>query len=239
MRAFDFQPEGEVKQEALLVLAFADYADPARRAFITSEAIARLKNFDIKSNPKHAEAVNKILDNSKGTGAFVEIVAKFGVSGRYPDLLTMAQKQPTEQIGVDAIRVLLDRGQTKLIQDGLESKDKATAASTAQAIAGAGHDKANALLLPIVKDDKQDLELRRQATRALAKNKTGAQELIKLAQSKLLAKDLEIAAGSALSTATWKDIKSQAEKLFPAPQSKDKKPLPAITDLVKSKGNVS
>jgi putative membrane-bound dehydrogenase-like protein len=236
-RAFDFQKDSDIKNEALVKLAFGDYPDPARRNLITSEAIARLKNFDVRNNPKYAEALSNLLERSKGTTSFVEMVGKFGISQRYPELLAMAQKQPTEQIGVDAIRVLLDRDQTKLIQAGLASSDKATAANTAQAIAGAGHDKANGLLLPIVKDDKQDLELRRQATRALARNKTGAAELIKMAQNKQLAKELEVAAGSALSTATWKDIKAQAVKLFPQPTSKDKKPLPAIATLVKMTGN--
>src|SRR4029079_13424168 len=122
---------------------------------------------------------------------------------------------------------------------GLANTDKALAASTAQAIAGAGDDKANALLLPIVTDAKQDLQLRRQATPALARNKIGAQELIKLAESKQLAKELAIAAGSALHGSTSKDIRSAAEKLFPPPATKDNKPLPAISDLVKMKGNAT
>ena len=238
-RSFDFQKDSDVKNEALVKLAFGDYSDPARRALITSEAINRLKNFDVKNNPKHAAALDKLLERSKGTSSFVEMVGKFGASKRYPELLVIAQKQPTEQIGVDAIRILLDRDQVKLIQLGLESKDNATASNTAQAIAGAAHDKANALLLPIVKDDKQDLELRRQATRALARNQAGARELIKLAQGKQLAKELEIAAGSVLRNSTTKDIKAQAEKLFAAPTTKDMKPLPAIADLVKFKGNPS
>lgn len=238
-RAFDFQKDTEVKTEALVKLAFGSYDDPARRQLITSEALARLKNFDVAKNPKHAAAVNNLLEQSKGTAMFVDLVGKFNVSSRYPDLLAMAQKSPTEQLGIDAIRTLLDRDQTKLIQSGLEAKDPAAAAGTAQAIAGAGHDKANGLLLPILKDSKADLELRRQAARALARNKKGAEELIKLAQAKQLAKELEIAAGSALLASSVKDIRAAAEKLFPAPTSKDKKPLPAISDLVKMKGNAA
>jgi putative membrane-bound dehydrogenase-like protein len=236
-RAFDFQKDSDIKNEALVKLAFGNYADPARAKLITTEAINRLAKFDVKNNPKHAAALDKLLDGVKGTTSFVEMVGKFGASKRYPDLLSIAQKQPTEQIGVDAIRVLFDKDQIKLIQTGLESSDKALAASTAQAIAGAGHDKANALLLPIVKDEKLDLELRRQATRALARNQSGAKELIKLAQSKQLSKDLEVAAGSVLSVSTSKNIREQAAKLFPQPTTKDKKPLPAISSLVKIKGN--
>lgn len=238
-RSFDFQKDSDAKSAALIKLAFGTYSDPARAKLITSEAINRLTKFDVNMNPRHAAALDKVLDEAKGTTSFVEMVGKFNVSKRFPDLLGIAQKQPTEQIGIDAIRVLFDRDQVKLIQSGLASTDKAVAASTAQAIAGAGHDKANALLLPIVSDDKQDLELRRQATRALARTKIGAQELIKLAESKKLAKELAIAAGSALHTSTSKDIRAAAEKLFPTPTTKDMKPLPAISELVKFKGNAT
>jgi putative membrane-bound dehydrogenase-like protein len=239
MRAFDFQKDSDVKTEALVKLAFGSYSDPERAKFITGEAISRLKNFDVAKNPRHAAALDKVLDGAKGTPSFIEMVGKFNVAKRYPELLVIAQKQPTEQIGIDAIRTLFDKDQVKLIQAGLESKDKAVAASTAQAIAGAGHDKANALLLPIVKDDKLDLELRRQATRALARNQAGARELIKLARAKELAKELHIAAGGVLSASTAKDVREAAAELFPPPTSKDKKPLPAIGELVQRRGNAA
>jgi putative heme-binding domain-containing protein len=236
-RAFDFQKDSDIKNEALVKLAFGDYADPERRKFITSEAIARLKNFDINKNPKHAEAVNKMLDQARNTSLFVEMVGKFNVVERYPELLAIAQNQPGEQLGVDAMKLLLERN-AKLALPGLTHKDIKAAVATVEAIGNSGQVNGNALLLPIIHDPNADLELRRQATRALARNQVGARELIKLAQSKQLAKDLEIAAGSALSVSTAKDIRVAAEKLFPQPQTKDKKPLPSITDLVKARGNV-
>ncbi|MBI3822345.1 MAG: c-type cytochrome [Planctomycetes bacterium] len=239
LRAFDFQKDSDIKTEALVKLAFGSYSDKDRAKFITSEAISRLKNFDVAKNPKHAAALDKVLDGARGTTSFVEMVGKFNVAKRYPELLAIAQKQPTEQIGVDAIRTLFDKDQGKLIRAGLESSDKSIAASTAQAIAGAGHDKANALLLPIVTNEKLDLELRRQATRALGRNQTGAKELIRLVEKRELSKELYAAADSILNLSTSKDIREQALRLFPPPTTKDKKPLPAISDLVKQKCNVA
>jgi putative membrane-bound dehydrogenase-like protein len=235
-RAFDFQKDSDIKNQALVKLAFGDHTDPARRALITSEAISRLKSVDITKNPKHAEAVNKLLDQAKGTASFVEIVGKFSLSARYPELLAMAQKQPTEQLGVDAMRLLLEKDQGKLIGTGLAA-DKEQAIATAQALASAAHERANPLLLPIVEDAKQDLELRRQATRALAKNKNGAALLIKIAQAKKLDVGLKEAAGLALHTAPWKDVQQQGAKLFPAPTGGGNVPLPAIAELVKMRGD--
>jgi putative membrane-bound dehydrogenase-like protein len=235
-RAFDFQKDSAIKNEALVKLAFGEYADPARRELITTEALARIKNIDVKNNPKHAEALNGLLERSKGTSTYVEMVGKFNVVERYGSLLAIAQNQPSEQLGIDAMKLLLERD-AKLALPGLTHKQINAALATVQAIGNAGHVNGNPLLLPIVQDDKADLELRRQATRALARNQPGARELIKLAQAKRLSKDLEIAAGSVLSVSTAKDIRDQAAKLFPLPTTKDKKPLPAIADLVKQKGN--
>ncbi len=235
-RAFDFQKDSDIKTEALVKLAFGNYPED-RRNLITSEALARLKNFDIDKNPKHAAALDKVLDSAKGTPAFVEMVGKFNVSKRYPELLALAQKQPTEQLGVDAIRTLLDKDQMKLIQTGLESTDKVAAANTAQAIAGAQHDKANALLLPIVLDPKLDLELRRQATRTVARTKSGVSELVKLAKEKKISDDVKYAAGGAISTLPWPEVRMQAFGVFPVHTNKANLPLIPITDLVKQRGN--
>ncbi len=237
-RAFDFQKDSDIKTEALVKLAFGIYADPARAKLITSEAISRLKNFDVKNNPKHAAALDKVLDGAKGTAMYVEMVGKFNLVARYGSLLAIAQNQPGEQLGIDAMNLLLERD-AKLALPGLTHKQINAALATVQAIGNTAHVNGNPLLLPIIQDDKADLELRRQATRALARNQPGARDLLKLAQEKKLAKELEVAAGSVLSVSTAKDIREQAAKLFPVPTTKDKKPLPAISDLVKQKGNVA
>jgi putative membrane-bound dehydrogenase-like protein len=238
MRAFDFQKDSDVKNAALVRLAFSEAADVKRQSFVAAEAIARLKSFDFKANPQQAAAMNKLLDQSRNTSMYVELVRKFNIVDRYPSLLAIAQNQPGEQLGVDAMRLLLERD-ARLALPGLQHTQINAALATVEAIGNAAHVNANPLLLPIIRDDKADLELRRQATRALGKTKPGAQELIKLAQGKQLAKELEIAAGSVLHASVAKDIRAQADKLFPQPTTKDSKPLPAIPELVKMKGNPS
>lgn len=235
-RAFDFQKDSDIKTEALVKLAFGTYSDPERAKFITSEALARLKNFDVSKNPKHAAALDKILDQSQGTAAFVEMVDRFKVSKRYPALLAIAQNQPDQQLGIDAMKLLLDRD-ARLVLPGLEHNQVNAVLATIQAMGNAQQVNAVPLLLPIVQDAKADLEVRRQATRAVGKTKPGAEELIKLKAAGKLARELDAAAGSVLLMSSAKDIRTAAQKLFPAPQGKDKTPLPAISDLVKIKGN--
>ncbi len=236
-RAFDFQQDSDIKTEALVKLAFGIYADPARRKLITTEAISRLKNFDVK-NPQYATALNKLLDQSLNTPMYVELVGKFNIVERYGSLLAIAQNQPSEQLGIDAMTLLLERN-AKLALPGLTHKQINAALATVQAIGNSAHVNGNALLLPIIQDAKADLELRRQATRALARNQPGARDLINLFRTYQLARELHITAGSVLSASSAKDVREQAVKFFPQPTTKDKKPLPAISELVKSKGNAT
>ena len=235
-RAFDFQPASAEKESALMKLAFGDSSDPARTGIIVSESLNRLTKLDVKSNPEAAKAIGTLLDRTKGTPAFVEMLTKFNVPGHDADLLAMAQKAPNDQAGVDAMRLLVDRD-LKMVKSAIESKDHDAAANTLIALANAGNNKANDMLLVLVKDAKADLELRRQATRVLGKNRNGAVDLVNLEREKKLPKELQAAASAVLHQATWKDVKSSANKLFPLPASKDNAPLPAIADLVKLKGD--
>ena len=80
----------------------------------------------------------------------------------------MAQKAPDGQAGVDAIRLLIERA-PDVVKSGTESKDVQLASSTLQAVANAASPKTNNLLTEIIGNAKLDLELRRLATRAPAR----------------------------------------------------------------------
>jgi putative membrane-bound dehydrogenase-like protein len=238
-RAFDFQAASPEKDAAVAKLALAPAGDdPARSSIIIGESLARMKNVDLSKQPELLKTVNEILDKSKGTASFVEMVGKFNVPGREGELLAMAQKSPNEQAGVDAMRLLIDRS-LPTVKAALEAKDAAVVSSTMLAIANAGNAKANPALLDIVKNGKADLEQRRLATRALARNNAGAIDLVNLELKKQLPKELHEAAGSVLHQAPWKDVRSYAAKLFPRPAAKDNAPIPSIAELVKRSGNAT
>jgi putative membrane-bound dehydrogenase-like protein len=238
MRAFDFQPASEAKDAALISLLTADgTGDAKRKQFVSIEAVKRLKNADPNKNAKFAATLDKILEDTKDPNTVVELVGQFGYAKRFPELLAIAQKNAGQQLGVNATKALLERGQAKLLGEAAAGKNVETALATVQALALAADDRAAAVLLPIVQDKASDSEVRRQALRALAKTKTGAGQIIKMAQAKQLSEDLKIAAGAAFATSPFNELKQQAETLFPSPRSKDDRPLPAIAELVKLKGS--
>ena len=238
MRAFDFL-SGTGKDEALVQLAFATTGDPKNASFVSAEAITRLKGFDVNSQPEYKAALNKILDGSQGSVQFVKLVDKFNVQDRYPALLAMAQAAPDQQVGVEAIRTLLNKNQRTIITGGLDAKKLEDAERTAIALRYAADGRSNALLRPFLNNKKAPSQVRREAVRALAKTRPGAQLLAKLATEKKIDATLLAATAAALHTAQARDIREQAAKLFPLPPTKGNKPLPPISELVKRKGDIA
>lgn len=236
-RAFDFQPASPEKDSVIAKLASLTIEnDPARASLVAGESLSRLKEFDRNAHPDLAKTINGLLDQSRGTVTFVDLVAKFKIVDRDGELLALAQKSPNEQVGVDAMRLLIDRS-SPLVKSGIGAKDPAVASNTLLAIGNAANPKANEILLEMVKDAKVDLESRRLATRALARNKPGAVALVNLQVAKKLPADVQAVAGSVLHQVQWRDVKSNADRLFPLPAAKDNAPIPAISDLVNLKGD--
>ena len=92
--------------------------------------------------------------------------------------------------------------------------------------------------MPIIKNADKPAELRRQAAQAIASSRYGAEQLINMARKNELDSALIPAVSARLHGSSEKKIREQAQKLFPLPPSKDAKPLPPISELIASKGDV-
>ncbi len=236
-RALDFLPSEQTKPE-ILAIAFADLkGDAERKNFITREAFERLKGVDINKDPKAKAKLAEVLEASPGTEQFVELVGKFNVKEKFPDVLAIAQTKPDEQLGVEAMRMLLAKNQSGLIAKAIHQKDQAKAEQTVKALGNAGDKKAEDMLWNLIDDQQQPVGIRRAAVTAAARSQNSATKLAKLATAGKLDADIKDAVASALHTAQWPEIKATAAKLFPLPATKNNKPLPAIEALVKRQGD--
>jgi putative heme-binding domain-containing protein len=239
-RSFDFVPSGPEKDAALLgLLTNPPVGESARTQLMLSESARRLRHVDLEKQPQVAAQLEKLLANTTDRNAYIDLVAQFGLSKHYPALLELALQAPEGQLGVNATKALLERNQLPLLRAALTGKDTKRALATVQVLATTADDRATAVLLPLVLEGKGDLESRRQAVRALARAKSGASAVLKLAESKKLAEELKPAAGAALTVAPWNEVKTKAASLFPLPPGKGDRPLPAIGELVKMRGDIN
>ncbi|MFP6766134.1 MAG: PVC-type heme-binding CxxCH protein, partial [Planctomycetaceae bacterium] len=239
-RAFDFLT-GEEKDPALLALAFGytGHGDEGKTDFVHTEALKRLGSFNINGNEKAAAVLNQLLNKVQGTSRFIQLVTRFQVETRYPELLELAVAHSNEQIGVDAIVALLAGKQQPLISKSLGGNDEKVALAAVQVMALSGDGRAVDVLLPILQDESRSAVLRRQSAQAVARSRNGALKLIDLAKKKQLDAGLIPAVAAKLHSSSAKDVRDQAAKLFPLPAVKGSRPLPAVTQLVTRKGVVA
>ena len=244
LRSFDFQSASQEKDNALIKLAFHDFGDEAKTKLINAEAISRLKGFDVSKNEQHKAALNRILDGLKGQSQFVTLVDKFSVADRYNDLLALAATKPDDQIGIDAVRVLLSKNQQQLLMMSVlppVKKDRPDVAKgvigITTALSNSGDARVVPLLLPLVKTRDYPADLRRQAIKGATLNKAGAAEVLQLAQGKAFDESFTPALAAALTGSSFPEIREAALKLFPPPAGKNDKPLSPLSELAQLKGN--
>ena len=210
----------------------------AQRTAIAVEALSRIEG-DLNTNPALKNAVTRLLGKTRGTPAFVQIVKKFEIKDQNDGLLEVALQNPSDETGVEAIRLLLANNGSELIRKSLDSADTSTASKTAEVLGNTTDRLAVALLLPLVTETKRDVVLRKQAVRGLARTAEGAGDLLKLVKDDKLPDDLKFVTGSELNAARWPEIKSEAAKLLPPAAGPNSEPFPPMGELLKLKGNAA
>jgi hypothetical protein len=149
---------------AICAVALSAFAQSEDRTSLAVEALTRLQNVDLEQNAKLKDTVFKLLERTRGTPDFLRLVKHFTLKGQQAGLLDLAIAQPADEVGVEAIRLVLAEDGQKLIEERLKGESKAAVALT-QALGNSGSKEAVPLLVPIVRNEQADLALRREAIR--------------------------------------------------------------------------
>jgi putative heme-binding domain-containing protein len=209
-------------------------AEPDQPNSVALEALDRLKGIDLESNPAVKNAVLKILEQTKGTPPFVEIVRDFKIKGQEPALLEFACKEPGSSAATEAVRIVLRSDGTNLISKAL---DGTNAATLVEALGNTGEKDIVPMLKPRLDDSSRDSVFRRKAVHALAGIREGAESLLTLTREQKLPEDVRFFASSELNNAHWPEIRAEAAKILPLPAAQNAEPLPPISQLLKMSGD--
>jgi len=207
------------------------------RTAIAIEALSRLQNVDLNTNPKLKEAVLKLLQATRGTPNFVKLVKQFNIPEQQDGLLEVAVAHPKEEAGVDAARLLLQERNSALLQTTLAGTNVTAAVALTEALGNTGEAQTLPLLAPLLADTTKDASLRKQTVRSLARTEKGAETMLEMARQDKLPTDLKFTAAVALAATRWAPIKEQAAQLLPLPQGQDNRPLPPLSQLLQAKGD--
>jgi putative heme-binding domain-containing protein len=213
-------------------------ADSAEQEKIRTavDALTRMENVNLEAQPGIKAAVQRVLDRTRGTPAFVRVVQHFKLKDQNAGLLAVAAALPDDESGVAAVRLVLASKDTAAINAALDSTN---GVSIARALGGTKEKQAAALLEPLVTDERRPGDVRRAAVRGLAQTQDGAASLLALAKQDKLPENLKFLAASELNAARWPEIKAQAAQLLPLPAGQNAQPLPPFAELVKMKGSAA
>ena len=148
----------------------------------------------------------------KGTQRFIDLVGKFNLKDRYPELMTLARKRSDESIGVAAIRMLLGKNAAKQIKGSLASDDAEVEKSTIVALGRSSDNSASGYLEAFIGDRKNELELRREAVRSMGKIRSGAEKLLTQVESRKLGNEFMQVAAATLMQSPHGHIREKAAK---------------------------
>ena len=220
----------------VLIFAGAKVGSQEQPSSVALEALSRLKEIDLESNPAVKGAVLKVLEQVKGTPQFVEIVRDFKINGQGPELLGFAASQPASSAGAEAVRIVLRSAETNLVSQAL---DGTNATAIAEALGNTGEREIVPLLGTRIVDNSHDALFRQKAVHALCNVREGAEVLLRYAKEQKLPEDIRLSATTELNSTRWPEIKAEAANVLPLPLTQNAKPLPAMSQLIKMNGDAA
>jgi putative heme-binding domain-containing protein len=239
-RAFDLLP-AESKQAmtvALRELAFDDFGFESNKAeAVMMEAVSRIE-IDILQ-PEEKKRLDKMVDLSRGTPRFLELVDKFSSAEHYPDLFEIATTTTDRQLAADAMRVMMDKAQMGFVHGAFIKAAPDMQVKIADALINCGNRKGEHVLAGVAKRRDIDEATRVYAIERLGGVESGCRDMIWwIDQKKDIDPLLMPYIKAALHKSSSEDVRQRAQELFPIANSKDSQPLPSIADLAKLEGNI-
>src|SRR5690606_38970133 len=178
--------------------------------------------------PAVKNSLDKALTSTKGTLAFADLVGKFDLKDRHPDLLEMAISAPGTPEANAAINLLVNSGGITLLETKLKGKDSNAILAILSGLEG----KANKRVLEMVAScitNAESTELKQTATRVLSSSWPGEEKLLQLVKSPGFPDELKPLAASLLFNVYRSWIRREAETLLPPPAAKGSN-LPPIKE---------
>jgi putative heme-binding domain-containing protein len=231
-RAFDFQQDAS-KQGLLSGLVTETQGEKVMYA---------LKHMEVTNTPLTpavAAALNKVLSQYKGKLEFVELVQRFKLEAKAPDLVAEIFQYPDSAVGKESMKALLDWGRTDLIKGIIHKRKNEEVLAIVKTLWPHMYStQAMSLMEEIMMDSAQALDNRKLAVRTFGGAWESQDRLIVLARENKISNDLQVAAAGVFQTAWRADVRKEGAKYLKLPGSKEGAALPPISDLVDKTGDI-
>ncbi len=216
----------------------SDLSERSRRDRIVVEALMRLEDADLGSNPKVQEAVKRYLASIQDDPSQIRVIRKLKISGMSDHLLDKAIQWGANSNSVQALDLALadEDAKSKLInQLHAKSPDERTL-SLSRILSLSNRRDLLDLQSSLVESEEVNKAIRVEAALALSRNKGSHEKLIAIAKQDKLPSEAKVLVGASLRNSADASIKKAAEELFPLVKS-TQSPLPPIEAMVRRTGD--
>src|SRR5438270_14080576 len=91
-------------------------SEEEQKTALAVEALTRLQNVDLEQNGRLKQTVLRVLEKTRGAPSFVKLVQQFKLKDQDAGLLDVATRNSTNEIGVEAIRLVLANHNLALLE---------------------------------------------------------------------------------------------------------------------------
>jgi putative membrane-bound dehydrogenase-like protein len=245
--------------EALAMIRSLDFQEPAlaRRAVVEllirepqrgrndvaewngvvlPELVVRLAREDLADEVLKWQ-VSLAADSTRGTGRFVEIVARFDLRDRVDELVSLASTPGNDdRLAAEAARWALALNGAESVR-AVVAEDGDVSSRLLEALGVQPDDACMEMLRAVANDEEAPLTRRAAAVRGLARSQRGCRYLIRRAGDRQLDGTLAETAAAAISACPWGDVRSEAAAVLPLPMARGGESLPPVADLLGRNGN--
>ena len=234
-RAFDFHTDPS-KQTILLSLLNSDNREGNRpnQNLITVNTLLLLDTGKLAMTRTLKSTIDNSLESVKGSQQFLDLLAKYKIKNKNPELMDMAVNNNVKEIKATAVKLLMANHGAKEVRSAIKS-DTATAMNLVGALGGSEDIQVKDMLQSVLMDKSLDLRVRQKATEMFGSGYTGQDRLMTLASSRKLPAELDTTAKNLLLKAWRSDIKSKAMAFYN--KGEGNTALAPIGTLVRLKGN--
>ncbi len=230
-RAFDFQKDPS-KQTVLSGLVTQTQGEKVLYALKHMDATSANLTAPVRA------ALNKVVDQFTGKLEFVELVSRFKLESRVPELIIQIIQMPDSAVGKESMKVLLDWGRMDLVEQVVKTKGSDEIRAIVKTMWPYIYDPASmAMMERIMNDTTQTLENRKLAVRVFGGPWESEDRLMLLARENKIPSDLHVAAAGVFQSAWRPAVREEGGKYLKLPGSKEGAALSPIAVLVDKTGN--
>ncbi|WP_229254191.1 PVC-type heme-binding CxxCH protein [Dyadobacter sp. NIV53] len=213
-RAFDFFHAGYEKSQALLHVMTVPSSD---RIEVSKLALLHLDKSFVSNSQQGLTALNKLLDETYGTGDYIELVTRYQPDSENDRLFDLALSKSDEVIGRDAGGLLLEQAGLSYVSEKLETLNDKKKVALLASIQTVGSTEAVYLLRSAALNTNDPVSVRSSAARYLGGSWPGEESVVKLLKGNQIDGEVKEAALEGVKNAFREEIKKELAPYFPQP----------------------